>query len=112
MKQLLQNIHNGETTVVDVPIPQVQSGMVLVRTQASLVSAGTERMLVEFAGKSILGKAMSRPDLVRQVMDKARREGVLSTVEDAFNRLDQPMPGQRRPNPGQPCAIGSGCKAR
>jgi threonine dehydrogenase-like Zn-dependent dehydrogenase len=92
MKQLLQNIHNGQTEVVDVPIPQVQPGMVLVRTQVSLVSAGTERMLVEFAGKSLMGKALSRPDLVRQLVDKAQREGVLSTVEAAFNRLDQPMP--------------------
>ena len=92
MKQLLQNISNGETLVVDVPIPQVQAGMALVRTQASLVSAGTERMLVEFGEKSLLGKALSRPDLVRQVVDKARREGVLSTLEAAFNRLDQPMP--------------------
>ncbi|OGO12785.1 MAG: hypothetical protein A2030_11100 [Chloroflexi bacterium RBG_19FT_COMBO_50_10] len=92
MKQLLQNIHNGETEVVEVPIPQVQAGMALVRTRASLVSAGTERMLVEFAGKSLLGKALSRPDLVRQLVDKAHREGVLSTVEAAFNRLDQPMP--------------------
>jgi predicted dehydrogenase/threonine dehydrogenase-like Zn-dependent dehydrogenase len=92
MKQLLQNIKNGETVIVDVPIPQVQAGMALVSTRASLVSAGTERMLVEFAGKSLLGKALSRPDLVRQMADKARREGVLSTVEAAFNRLDQPMP--------------------
>src|SRR4030066_981277 len=92
MKQLLQNIHNGETEVVEVPIPQVQAGMALVRTATSLVAAGTERMLVEFAGKSLVGKALSRPDLVRQLVDKARREGVLSTVEAAFNRLDQPMP--------------------
>jgi predicted dehydrogenase/threonine dehydrogenase-like Zn-dependent dehydrogenase len=92
MKQLLQNINSGETAIADVPIPQVQPGMALVRNQASLVSAGTERMLVEFAEKSLLGKARSRPDLVRQVMDKARREGLLSTFEAAFNRLDQPMP--------------------
>ena len=92
MKQLLQNIHNGLTEVVEVPIPHVQPGMVLVHTQASLVSAGTERMLVEFAGKSLVGKALSRPDLVHQLVDKARREGILSTVEAAFNRLDQPMP--------------------
>src|SRR5512137_1166602 len=92
MKQLLQNINSGETVVVDVPIPQVQAGMALVRTQASLVSAGTERMLVEFAEKSLLGKAHSRPDLARQVFDKARREGVLTTLEAAFNRLDQPIP--------------------
>jgi len=63
-----------------------------VRNAASLVSAGTERMLVEFAEKSLLGKARSRPDLVRQVVDKARREGLLTTLEAAFNRLDQPMP--------------------
>src|SRR5512137_3017365 len=92
MKQLLQNINSGETVVVDVPIPQVQAGMALVRTQASLVSAGTERMLVEFAEKNLVGKALSRPDLVRQLADKARREGILSTLEAAFNRLDQPMP--------------------
>ena len=91
MKQLLQNINNGVTEVVEVPIPQVQAGMALVHTRSSLVSAGTERMLVEFAGKSLVGKARSRPDLVRQLVDKARREGVLSTVEAAFNRLDQPM---------------------
>ncbi len=92
MKQLLQQINNGETVIVDVPIPQVQPHLALVRNQASLVSAGTERMLVEFAGKSLLGKARSRPDLVRQLVDKARREGVVSTLEAAFNRLDQPMP--------------------
>jgi hypothetical protein len=88
MKQLLQNINNGETVIVEVPLPQLQSGMALVRTQVSLVSAGTERMLVEFAGKSLVGKALSRPDLVRQVVDKARREGLLSTMEAAMNRLD------------------------
>lgn len=92
MKQLLQNLRSGETTVVDVPIPTPQGGEALVRTAASLVSAGTERMLVEFAEKSLVGKARSRPDLVRQVLDKARREGVLGTIEAAFNRLDQPLP--------------------
>jgi len=92
MKQVLQNLRDGETKVVDVPIPAVKPGMALVRTSASLVSAGTERMLVEFAGKSLVGKARSRPDLARQVVDKARREGLLTTLEAAFNRLDQPMP--------------------
>jgi predicted dehydrogenase/threonine dehydrogenase-like Zn-dependent dehydrogenase len=92
MKQLLQNIHNGVTEVIEVPTPQLQAGMALVHTRASLVSAGTERMLVEFAGKSLVGKALSRPDLVRQMMDKSHREGLLTTLEAAFNRLDQPMP--------------------
>lgn len=92
MKQLLQNVRDGKTEVVDVPVPSPKPGMVLVQTAASLVSAGTERMLVEFAEKSLLGKARSRPDLVRQVIDKARREGIISTVEAALNRLDQPLP--------------------
>jgi predicted dehydrogenase/threonine dehydrogenase-like Zn-dependent dehydrogenase len=91
VKQLLQNLRNGETRVVEVPIPTPQSGEALVHTAASLVSAGTERMLVEFAEKSLAGKARSRPDLVRQVLDKARREGLLSTIEATFNRLDQPI---------------------
>ena len=91
MKQVLQNMRTGETFVADVPIPKPKPGTVLVRTGASLVSAGTERMVVEFAEKSLLGKARSRPDLLRQVVDKARREGFLTTVEAAYNRLDQPM---------------------
>jgi predicted dehydrogenase/threonine dehydrogenase-like Zn-dependent dehydrogenase len=91
VKQLLQNMRSGETQVVEVPVPVVRPGSALVRTAASLVSAGTERMLVDFAGKSLVGKARSRPDLVRQVLDKARREGLLTTAEAAFNRLDQPM---------------------
>ncbi len=92
MKQVLQNLRNGETQVVEVPVPQPQHGQVLVRTAASLVSAGTERMLVGFAEKSLIGKARSRPDLARQVWERAWREGLFSTLEAAFRRLDQPMP--------------------
>ena len=91
MKQILQNLRNGDTYVADVPIPTPRAGTALVHTAASLVSAGTERMVVEFAEKNLLAKAHSRPDLVRQVLDKARREGLLTTLEAAFNRLDQPM---------------------
>jgi predicted dehydrogenase/threonine dehydrogenase-like Zn-dependent dehydrogenase len=92
MKQLLQNLRSGITEVVEVPPPTPQTGEILVKTRASLVSAGTERMLVDFAEKNLLGKARSRPDLVRQVVDKAQREGLLTTLEAALNRLDQPMP--------------------
>jgi predicted dehydrogenase/threonine dehydrogenase-like Zn-dependent dehydrogenase len=92
MKQLLQNMKTGKTTVEEIPIPTPHSGQALVRVAASLVSAGTERMLVEFGEKSLLGKARSRPDLVRQVVDKMKRDGVLPTVQAAFNRLDQPIP--------------------
>jgi len=91
MKQLLQNLKNGKTVVEEVPVPTPQAGMALVRTGASLVSAGTERMVVEFAEKSLVGKARSRPDLVSQVVEKAKREGIVPTVQAAFNRLDQPM---------------------
>ncbi|GAP15239.1 predicted dehydrogenase [Longilinea arvoryzae] len=91
MKQLLQNMRDGKAQVVEVPVPQPRRGAALVQVASSLVSAGTERMVVEFAEKSLIGKAQSRPDLVRQVLDKARREGILTTVESAFNRLDQPM---------------------
>ena len=82
----------GLPVVAEVPCPAPRRGFALVRTAASLVSAGTERMLVEFAGKSLAAKAQSRPDLVRQLLDKARREGILPTLQAAFNRLDQPMP--------------------
>jgi predicted dehydrogenase/threonine dehydrogenase-like Zn-dependent dehydrogenase len=91
MKQVLQSMRNGKTSVAEVPVPAVRRGCALVRTGASLVSAGTERMLVEFGEKNLVEKAQARPDLVRQVLDKARREGLIPTLEATFNRLDQPM---------------------
>src|SRR6266498_4598543 len=91
MKQLLQNIKTGKSIVEDVPVPTPHEGQALVKVEASLVSAGTERMVVEFAEKSLVGKARSRPDLVKQVLEKARREGLVNTAQAAFNRLDQPM---------------------
>jgi CTP:molybdopterin cytidylyltransferase MocA len=91
MKQLLQNMKTGETHIVDVPIPHPGQGMALVRTAISLVSTGTERMVIEFAKQGLLGKAQSRPDLVRDVLNKARQEGLLTTLDAAMNKLDQPM---------------------
>ena len=91
MKQLLQNMKTGETRVAEVPVPQPSRETALVRTAASLVSVGTERMLVEFARQGLVGKAQSRPDLVRQVLNKARREGLISTFDAAMNKLDQPL---------------------
>lgn len=92
MKQLLQNLKDGHTLLQEVPIPTPRAGQAVVQVAASLVSAGTERMVVEFAEKSLLGKARSRPDLVRQVLDKMSREGLLPTLQAAFSRLDSPMP--------------------
>lgn len=91
MKQLLQNMKTGETHIADVPVPRPSQGTALVRTVASLVSTGTERMVIEFAKQGLLGKAKSRPDLVRDVLNKARQEGLLTTIEAAMNKLDQPM---------------------
>ena len=91
MKQLLQNMRDGKSIVADVPVPSPRAGQALVQVAASIVSAGTERMLVKFGEKSLVGKARSRPDLVRQVLDKASREGLIPSVQAAFNRLDQPI---------------------
>ena len=91
MKQLWQSISTGQASVVDVPAPCAAKGQILVRALASLISAGTERTVVEFAEKSMIQKAMARPDLVKQLMDKAKREGVIATIEAARNRLESDM---------------------
>jgi predicted dehydrogenase len=92
MKQIVQDLSKKETRIIDVPVPIPGKGEALVRTEASLVSAGTERMLVEFSEKSLLGKARSRPDLVKQTLDKVRRDGLINTVEAVRNRLDEFLP--------------------
>ena len=91
MKQLVQDWKVGSVQVLEVPAPQLTVGQLLVRTGASLISAGTERMVVEFGEKSLLEKARARPDLVRQVMGKLQREGILSTLESVRGRLEQPL---------------------
>ena len=90
MKQVLQSARTGMIEVAEVPAPRVLSGCVLVRIGASLVSAGTERASSDFAAKSLLQKARSRPDLVREVLNKVRRDGVLSAATAVRSRLDQP----------------------
>jgi predicted dehydrogenase len=88
MKQLWQSRSTGEASVVDVPAPRAGKGQILVRVMASLISAGTERMVIEFAEKNLLRKAMARPDLVKQLVEKARREGWVSTLQAVRRRLD------------------------
>ncbi|MBC3786086.1 bi-domain-containing oxidoreductase [Spirosoma utsteinense] len=92
MKQLVQNLKTGETLLDDVPVPQVGRGQVLIRTTRSLVSPGTERMLVEFGRASLIAKARQQPDKVRQVLEKIRADGVIPTVEAVFRKLGQPIP--------------------
>jgi predicted dehydrogenase/threonine dehydrogenase-like Zn-dependent dehydrogenase len=91
MKQVLQSARTGGIEIADVPPPRVLPGCVLVQIAASLVSAGTERASLEFASKGLLQKARSRPDLVRDVVDKARRDGIISAISVARSRLDQPL---------------------
>ena len=91
MKQLLQNARSGELEVVEVPAPQLLPGCVLVRVAASLVSAGTERAASVFARKNLLQKAAARPDLVRDMVSKVRRDGLFSAMQIARSRLDQPL---------------------
>jgi len=91
MKQLLQDARTGDLTVAEVPAPQLLPGCVLVRVAASLVSAGTERASSEFAGKSLLAKAKARPDLVRDVLAKMKRDGLAATLQTVRSRLAQPQ---------------------
>jgi len=93
MKQIAQNYKTGALQMTDVPVPtRARPGQVLVRTMASLVSVGTEKYMLELAQKSLLGKALARPDLVRQVIAKAQAEGILEAWRQAMGRLDTPVP--------------------
>ncbi len=92
MKQLIQSFKTGELGLFDVPSPVCEKNGALVQTTVSLVSAGTEKMLVDFAKKSMLAKAKDRPDLVKQVVDKMKKEGVRNTLEKVFTKLDTPIP--------------------
>jgi len=107
MKQVLQHARSGEITVEEVPAPQLLPGFALVRIAASVVSAGTERASAEFARKSLLQKAQSRPDLVREVISKVQRDGIFSAIQAVRSRLDQPQsPGYS--SAGTVLAVGEG----
>jgi predicted dehydrogenase len=92
MKQILQNLRTGATTIADIPCPAMRRGDVLVRTRQSLISAGTERMLVEFGRAGWIGKARQQPEKVRTVLSKLRTDGIVQTVEAVANQLDRQIP--------------------
>ena len=92
MKQVLQNLKDGSTEVTDVPCPRAGRGQLLIRTSRTLVSAGTERMLVDFGKAGLIDKARQQPDKVRMVLDKIRTDGLMPTLEAVRNKLDQPLP--------------------
>lgn len=107
MKQIIQHLNNGITELVEVPSPTVRPGHVLIKATRSLVSLGTERMLVEFGKGSILVKAKAQPDKVKQVLEKIQADGVLPTLEAVFNKLGQPLP-MGYCNVGRVIAVGEG----
>lgn len=92
MKQVFQSLRNGGTELINAAAPRCRAAHLLINTQQSLISAGTERMLVEFGQGNLLTKARSQPDRVRQVLDKVSTDGLVPTVEAVFNKLDQPLP--------------------
>src|SRR5438270_12317013 len=88
MQQLLQSLKTGQVKITDVPAPIARPGFVLVRTAASVISAGTERMVVESGQKGLIGRAVEQPKLVKQVIQKARSDGMLNTLEAVRAKLD------------------------
>ncbi|OVE74344.1 hypothetical protein BVX94_00610 [bacterium B17] len=91
MKQVLQSYRSGEMWLADVPVPACRQNGIIVQTRASLVSAGTERMLIEFARKNLIGKAIAMPDQVKKVISKIQSEGFKSTMEKVNAKLDNPV---------------------
>ncbi len=107
MKQIIQDLKSGETLLVEVPAPVVQPGHVLIRTDYTLVSRGTERMLVDFGRAGWIDKARQQPDKVKQVLQKIKTDGLKPTVETVLRKLNQPIP-LGYCNAGTVIAVGSG----
>lgn len=92
MKQILQSFKTGRTELAEVPVPMVSKGRLLIHTTHSLVSIGTEKMLVEFGKSNLISKAYQQPDRVKMVLDKIKSDGLIPTIETVFNKLEQPLP--------------------
>lgn len=107
MKQIIQDLKKGNTILEEIPAPLVRKGHLLIKTHCSLVSLGTEKMLVEFGKGSLISKARQQPEKVKQVLDKIKTEGLLPTLEAVFNKLDEPLP-LGYCNAGEVIAIGEG----
>jgi len=107
MKQIIQSFKTGETILEEVPAPIVGKGQVVIQTSRSLVSLGTERMLVEFGKSNLISKARQQPDKVKQVLDKIKTEGLMPTLEAVFNKLGEPLP-LGYCNVGKVIAVGEG----
>lgn len=92
MKQIIQDLQSGETQLAEVPAPIVKKGSVLIRTNTTLVSLGTERMLVEFGKANLIDKARQQPERVKQVIDKIKTDGLWPTLDVVFKKLGEPLP--------------------
>lgn len=92
MKQLFLNVKDGSMKLIDQPMPIVKENMALVESLYTVVSAGTERGLASFGGKNLVQKALERPDQVKKVLEKLSTDGIVTTMESAFNKLAEPMP--------------------
>jgi predicted dehydrogenase len=107
MQQLLQSLASGRIVLEDIPVPAPGSGAILIRTSRSLISAGTERMLVNFGRAGWISKIQQQPEKARQVLDKMRTDGVAATLEAVRSKLDQPIP-LGYCNAGRVAEVGSG----
>ena len=107
MKQIIQDLKKGDTILEEVPVPRVKAGSVLIKTTRTLVSLGTERMLVDFGKANFLQKAKQQPDKVKMVLDKVKTDGLRPTIEAVFNKLGQPLP-LGYCNVGKVVAVGKG----
>ena len=92
MKQILQYLSNGKTILVDVPCPKIRKGSLLIASYKTLISAGTERMLVDFGKANMLEKARKQPEKVKMVLDKVKADGLFPTIDAVRSKLDQPLP--------------------
>ena len=92
MKRVIQSLDTGKTDIENTPIPKVRSGEVLIKTKFSLISKGTEKMLVEFGKSSAISKAKQQPDKLKDVLNKLKTDGVKPTIEAVFNKLQYPLP--------------------
>jgi predicted dehydrogenase/threonine dehydrogenase-like Zn-dependent dehydrogenase len=92
MRQIIQDLKNGATILEEIPAPMIKSGHILIQTTRSLVSLGTERMLVEFGKSNLFQKARQQPDKVKEVINKVKTDGIKPTFNAVLNKLDQPIP--------------------
>ncbi len=107
MRQLTLNLSTGDISTLEVPVPKIQKGCLLIRTRCSLISSGTERAIYNFSKSNIFNKAKSQPDRVKEVLDKIKSDGIISTYESVINKLDSSIPIGNS-NVGEVIGIGSG----